>query len=283
MRRHGAPAEAVAPGCLPRPAAWREDPYADALDSGQGPLFLRRSDGWLLPLDVERWCAAPDAADQSVLARCRGAVLDIGCGPGRLAAALAARGRRALGIDVSPAAVARTERLGGLALCRSVFEPLPGEGRWDTALLIDGNIGIGGDPTALLGRLGSVTGPAARVIAECVPVDVDECCEVRLDNGSGALGEPFTWARLGARALHEHARVTGWHVTEEWSVAGRVFAELSRRPQTPSSGARGPGCCPDPGRAPGSGPGSAVFPVPGAWSPGPRRGEGCGPEPGSGG
>ena len=36
---------------------------------------------------------------------------------------------------------------------RDVFDPLPGEGRWETALLADGNIGIGGDPVALLRRL----------------------------------------------------------------------------------------------------------------------------------
>lgn len=50
-------------------------------------------------------------------------------------AALAAQGRRALGIDVSEAAVARTVWLGRRALRRSVFEALPGEGHWDTALL----------------------------------------------------------------------------------------------------------------------------------------------------
>lgn len=235
MRLRGTGKAVTARGALPRPAAWREDPYAEALDNGQGPLFLRRGDGWLLPLEVERWCAAPDVADLSVLARCRGSVLDIGCGPGRLVAALAAGGHRALGIDVSPAAVARTERLGGLALCRSVFERLPGEGRWDTALLMDGNIGIGGDPAALLKRLEGVTGPAARLLVECLGVDVDERCEVRLDNGRGGLGAPFAWARLGGRALHRHARATDWCPTDEWSVAGRVFVELSRRLQAPSS------------------------------------------------
>ena len=41
-------------------------------------------------------------------------------------------------------------RRGGAALRRDVFAPLPGEGRWYTALLADGNVGIGGDPVALL-------------------------------------------------------------------------------------------------------------------------------------
>ncbi|MCZ4103825.1 class I SAM-dependent methyltransferase, partial [Streptomyces sp. H39-C1] len=66
---------------VPAPAPWIDDPYAHAIRSGRGPLFLRRADGWLLPLDVERWCAAPDAADTALLFRCRrGPVLDIGCG-----------------------------------------------------------------------------------------------------------------------------------------------------------------------------------------------------------
>ncbi|MFB7591080.1 class I SAM-dependent methyltransferase [Streptomyces sp. NPDC056169] len=209
--------------------AWRADPYADALRTGRGPLFLRRDDGWLLPLEVERWCEAPDRADLSVLDRCPGTVLDIGCGPGRLVAALAAEGRRALGIDVSPDAVARTLRLGGTALCRSVFDPLPGEGRWDTALLIDGNIGIGGDPAALLRRLRRSVSLAGQVIAECAPADVDERCEVRVDDGRGGRGEPFPWARVGMRALGAHAAAAGWTVSERWDLLGRHFAALTRQ------------------------------------------------------
>ncbi|MEU7389946.1 class I SAM-dependent methyltransferase [Streptomyces tanashiensis] len=212
--------------------AWLADPYSDALRAGRGPLFLRRDDGWLLPLEVERWCEAPDLADRSVLDRCHGAVLDVGCGPGRLVAALAAEGRRALGIDVSPEAVGRAVRLGATALCRSVFDPLPGEGRWDTVLLIDGNVGIGGDPATLLRRLRQVVSRSGLVIAECVPVDVDERCEVRVDDGRGGRGAPFPWARVGVRALSEHAAAAGWTVSERWDLWGRHFVRLTR--QSPS-------------------------------------------------
>ncbi|MBW5480492.1 class I SAM-dependent methyltransferase [Streptomyces bambusae] len=211
---------------------WPADPYSCALRTGKGPLFLRRHDGWLLPLEVERWCEAPDRADRSVLGRCRGTVLDIGCGPGRLVAALAAEGRRALGIDISPEAVARTARLGAAVLRRSVFDPLPAEGRWDTALLIDGNIGIGGDPAALLHRLRQVVSCSGRVIAECAPVDVDERCEVRVDDGRGGRGAPFPWARVGTRALAAHACSSGWEVCEQWALEGRSF--LSLVPQSPA-------------------------------------------------
>lgn len=220
-----APAPAATQGLAPDPA-WRADPYALALRTGRGTLFLRRTDGWLLPLDVERWCAGTDAADRSVLSRSRGNVLDIGCGPGRLVAALAERGQCALGIDVAPAAVSQAVRRGGSALCRSVFEPLPGEGRWDTVLLMDGNIGIGGDPSALLERIAGLLAPGGRLLVEAAPVEVDERCEVRLDDGRGTLGTPFPWARAGRRALLQHAGAAGWRTARSWTVDGRHFAEL---------------------------------------------------------
>ncbi|MDT0482456.1 class I SAM-dependent methyltransferase [Streptomyces sp. DSM 41640] len=209
---------------------WSADPYAQALRTGQGPLFLRRSDGWLLLLELERWCAAADAADLEVLRRCEGAVLDVGCGPGRLVAALGARGRRVLGIDVSEAAVARTVALGGQALRRSVFESLPGEGRWGTALLIDGNVGIGGDPQALLDRMAQLLAPGGLLIAETVTdPDIDERVQVRVTDARGATGNPFPWARLGSPALLRHAARTDWAPVDQWTAGGRSFVSLRRR------------------------------------------------------
>ncbi|MER6138469.1 class I SAM-dependent methyltransferase [Streptomyces sparsogenes] len=212
---------------------WRaNEAYSDALRTGRGPLFLRRADGWLLPLEVERWCAAADTVDLEVLRRCEGPVLDVGCGPGRLVAALAAQRRRVLGIDVSEAAVAQTVRLGGSALCRSVFDPVPGEGRWGTALLMDGNIGIGGDPRALLQRLAQLLAPGGLLVAETAPVDVDERVSVQVvhvaDSGH-TTGSPFPWARLGTLALLRHAGRSGWRAVDQWTAGGRCFVALRSR------------------------------------------------------
>jgi SAM-dependent methyltransferase len=222
--------------------AWAAaDPYAAALRAGRGPLFLRRADGWLLPLEVERWCARADAVDRDVLDHCEGTVLDVGCGPGRLVAELAARGRAVLGVDVSEAAVDHTVRLGGRALRRSVFEPLPGEGRWGTVLLMDGNVGIGGDPRALLDRVAGLLRPGGLLIAETVPVDVDERAQVQVVDLTDAGGTDalFPWARLGTRALLRYAQ--GWERAGQWTTGGRCFAALrSRSSRSASSSAEPP-------------------------------------------
>ncbi|GAA0664087.1 class I SAM-dependent methyltransferase [Streptomyces thermocarboxydovorans] len=213
--------------------AWSSDTYAEALHTGRGPLFLRRPDGWLLPLEVERWCAEADAADLEVLRRCEGAVLDVGCGPGRLLTALAAQGRRALGIDVSEAAVARAVRRGGQALHRSVFDPLPGTGRWGTALLLDGNIGIGGDPSALLARLARLLAPGGLLLAETAPLpDADERVTVQVTGARGTPGSPFPWARLGTAALLRYAGEAGWRTEADWTSGGRSFVALRTGPAT---------------------------------------------------
>ena len=217
---------------VPRP--WSADPYSDAVRTGRGPLFLRRPDGWLLPLEVERWCGRADAVDREMLGLCEGAVLDVGCGPGRLVVELAALGRPALGIDVSEAAVARTVRLGGQALRRSVFQPVPGEGRWDTVLLIDGNIGIGGDPAALLRRVSRLLSAGGLLIAETVAgANVDECVSVRIvpvtAGADGSGGPAFPWARLGTPALLRYAARAGWLPERQWTAEGRSFVALRNR------------------------------------------------------
>ncbi|SEG14314.1 Methyltransferase domain-containing protein [Actinacidiphila yanglinensis] len=210
--------------------SWGGDPYGRALARGRGPLFLRRHDGWLLPLEVERWCAPPDEADSTLLARCRGPVLDIGCGPGRLVAGVARRGLPVLGLDVNPIAVERTRVAGGAVLRRSVFDRVPAEGRWGTGLLADGNIGIGGDPVALLRRVRRIVAPAGHLLAEAAAQEVDERLTVRVEDGRGRYGREFPWARLGPRALRAAARAAGWQIAEEWSVSGRRFAALLNSP-----------------------------------------------------
>ena len=104
-----------------------------------------RAGGATLEIDLGRWTRPADHVDEMVVSRCEPPVLDIGCGPGRMVAALQRSGRAALGIDISAVAVDVGRRAGGQLLRRDLALPLAAEGRWGTALLLDGNIGIGGD------------------------------------------------------------------------------------------------------------------------------------------
>lgn len=154
-----------------------------------------------VPLPVGAWTRPADPTDLLFLRHCAGATIDVGCGPGRLTAELAAAGHVALGIDVVPEAVRQTWQRGGSALHRDVFDPLPGEGRWDTVLLVDGNIGIGGDPTALLGRLRRVVARRGRIVVEVgAPGTPTGPIEAQLACDCSATAY-FPWALVGVEGL----------------------------------------------------------------------------------
>ncbi|MFC7339962.1 class I SAM-dependent methyltransferase [Saccharopolyspora griseoalba] len=192
-----------------------------------GTATLERADGRAHPLRGDRWSAEPDEADRCLLSACRGPVLDVGCGPGRLTAELAARGVPVLGIDTSPLAVRLTTARRAPALRRDVFGRLPAEGRWREVLLIDGNIGIGGDPEALLRRVRALLrcGGAAVVEVEAPGTGLWRGTGrvVRAGRGTG----PFRWAVVGAEAIDPLARIAGFARPRIAERSGRWFAWLN--------------------------------------------------------
>ena len=182
------------------------------------------------PLPTRAWLARADDGDQSLLGHCVGSTLDIGCGPGRMAEALAQRGHVALGIDVVPEAVRQTRDRGATALLRSVFDPVPGEGRWDTALLADGNIGIGGDPVALLQRVRELLAPGGRVVVDVAPWGTGVLTRhLRLETRHGRSGL-FPWTQVGADALPAGAAAAGLGHVAGHQHGDRVFAVVEARP-----------------------------------------------------
>jgi len=196
---------------------------------GTAKVVATGIDGRTVPSlsELERWRSPADEVDRLALSRCEGPVLDVGCGPGRIVTALAERGIPALGVDISPRAVSLTTSRGAAALRRPVQDRLPGEGRWGSVLLMDGNIGIGGDPADLLRRCAELVRPDGLVLVEVDPDDdLDETAPIVLRSSTGRRSTPLPWARVGTRALLRHARAARLHPTEDWRAGHRAFLTL---------------------------------------------------------
>jgi SAM-dependent methyltransferase len=208
--------------------------YGEALAGRAGERAgteLEHADGSITPLWADDWRRLRPG-DVSLIDRCSGPTLDVGSGPGRLTVALAERGVPALGIDVAPHAVRIARSAGSLTLLRDVFSRVPGTGRWTIVLLADGSVGIGGDPTALLGRVAELLAPHGRALVEVQPPGRElrrESVRLRHSRGCGhQAGDWFPWAQVGADHLSGIAAEAGLHTAETWSCGGRWFAMLGK-------------------------------------------------------
>jgi SAM-dependent methyltransferase len=170
--------------------------------------------------------APADATDLRLLDRCRGPVLDVGCGPGRHTVALAERGMTVLGVDVTDLVLDLARPRGATVLRRSVFDRIPGTGRWGTALVLDANLGIGGDVDALLDRLHELLGPDGIVLAEPAPGPVAGSARIEVD---GAVGPWFPWVGIDEATLLRAVRsAERFRLSDRWVDDGRTFVVLTR-------------------------------------------------------
>ncbi|WP_426997866.1 class I SAM-dependent methyltransferase [Pseudarthrobacter sp. N5] len=216
------------------------EPYARALRRGGGTLTLRRHSAGMgtdtsggsspgtVEFDVLGWCAEASMLERLLLQSLDGPVLDVGCGPGRMLSAAQSLGVAALGIDPSAQAVRCARNRGVRALEQSVFSEVPQSGHWQSVLLLDGNIGIGGNISRLLRRCRQLIAPSGTLLVEVeADDDVDASFRAVLEDGDGNLSEPFFWARAGKSALEARAQSTGWTVASTQRTQGRVFCRLT--------------------------------------------------------
>ncbi|OMB96208.1 SAM-dependent methyltransferase [Mycobacterium colombiense] len=206
--------------------------------------WIRHEDGELRPLPAHRWLGVrcpgdgsgppfdqtfDDVFDEAVTQMCTGPTIELGCGPGRLVARLIQRGIPALGIDRSATAIQLAGRGGAPALLGDVFEPLPGTGLWQTVLLVDGNVGLGGDPRRILGRAFELLARGGRCVAEFEAEAIGICSRwVRLE-AAGEVGPWFRWASVGVDSAAALAAQVGLTLTSVSLVGGRVIADLTAR------------------------------------------------------
>lgn len=205
------------------------DPWAAVLLGAATPLELVPEDPATdsEPLDVRRWTADADATDLAALDGLTGPLLDVGCGPGRMVRAALDAGLQAYGVDADPAAVRACRARGLPVLRRSVFEPLPLEGAWSALLLLDGNVGIGGDVGAMLARCRRLLRPGGWVVAEAHPDPTRDIAALwRVRGADGGESDPFPWSQAGLPALLRAA--AGFAVERTEQRNGRWFVRLRR-------------------------------------------------------
>jgi SAM-dependent methyltransferase len=177
-------------------------------------------------LPVQTWCREADAVDLALLDLCHGHTVDLGCGPGRLTAALHRRGVEVLGLELLPEVPVLARRAGAPLLLGDVFAPVPRTGAWRTVLLADGNVGIGGDAVRMLRRVRALLAGDGRLLCELHPeAEAGPAGPVRLE-GLGVASSWFPWALLGGAALPAAAGSAGLAVEDTWEHSGRAFAAL---------------------------------------------------------
>ncbi|MEO6467777.1 MAG: class I SAM-dependent methyltransferase [Acidimicrobiia bacterium] len=190
--------------------------------------ILRTDTGSVLVAPAARWFDDAQPAELRALSRVLGPALDVGCGPGRHVAALTERGVPTLGIDITTQALTHARARSVPVLERCVFESLPGTGRWRTVLLLDGNLGMGGDPVRLLSRVRELLAPDGMAIVEVEPPGADLApCRVRFEIGDVA-GPWFDWMAIDAPGLDEVCASADLEVHECWYDDGRWFAWVGR-------------------------------------------------------
>jgi hypothetical protein len=109
---------------------------------------------------------------------------------------------------------------------RSVFDRVPGAGRWATALLLDGNAGIGGDPEALLRRVASLLRPAGTILVEVEePGVAGGQLQARIETPA-RFSSWFPWARVGVDDPERLGAACRLTVCDVWQRRGRWFGML---------------------------------------------------------
>ena len=199
--------------------------------------WIRHEDGEVRALPAHRWLGArnrdasgdtvDDAFDDAVTRMCAGPTIELGCGPGRLVARLIRRGIPALGIDRSTTAIRLAGRGGAPALLGDVFDPLPGTGRWQTVLLVDGNVGLGGDPRRILARAAELLARGGRCVVEFDTEVIGVRPRwVRLESARD-VGPWFRWASVGVDSADTLAAQVGLTLTGVRRIGGRVIAIMA--------------------------------------------------------
>jgi SAM-dependent methyltransferase len=217
----------------------------EIVESDDGFIDAYGPDSYFAP--VRRW----PSAERQGLRFVRGRVLDVGCGPGRVALELQARGREVTAIDISPGAVEVARRRGVRDARVLPFDEVGARlGGFDTVVMYGNNFGLfGGEAKArrLLRRLHPL---AQRIVASSInPYRTDDAAhlayharnrsrgrmagQLRLRVRYRELASPwFDYLLVSPGELQTLIGGTGWHVHRIIEGEPAYVAVLDRSPQS---------------------------------------------------
>lgn len=157
------------------------------------------------------------SGERHVVGKAEGAILDLGAGAGRHSLYLQGLGHEVSAVDSSPGAVAVCRSRGIRDVRLADLRRLAGRRRWDTLLMMCGNLGLAGDrePTRrLLTRLAAMTTPGGLLIGDSVdPLSDDP--QVRLRLHYGPLTSPW-WQQINIPPSEIEGLLddTGWRLED---------------------------------------------------------------------
>jgi SAM-dependent methyltransferase len=196
----------------------------------RSPVWLRVASGHRLVHELGAYFAPLSAQERALLGLAEEPVLDVGCGPARHARLLEAGGLTAIGLDRSLLALGLARSLG---LRRWVHAdvrsgPLPPA---RTALLLDGNLGLAGTPTAamrLLRRLARACGPGGRLLVSGrAPRRGGLRPLVVRDEYRDRVGPWGRWLQASLPAVLGLAHPAGWRLLDAATAGADYWAALS--------------------------------------------------------
>jgi SAM-dependent methyltransferase len=199
----------------------------------QAPAWLRVAPGRRLTHDLAAYFAPVTAHERALLDLVEGPVLDVGCGPGRHARLLQARGLTAIGLDRSLLALGLARSLGlrHWLHADARFGPLPPV---RTALLLDGNLGLAGTPAGavqLLQRLATSCGPGGQLlVGGRAPRHRWLRPLVVRDEYRNLVGPWGRWLQASLPAVLDLATPAGWRLQHAVTAGARYWAILRLDP-----------------------------------------------------
>jgi SAM-dependent methyltransferase len=194
---------------------------------GVTELTYQMEDGGSYHEDAAEYFGGPRSwfpPDVLAVELARGRVLDIGCGAGRHALALARSGHQVVGLEPSTDAVAVARRRGLDAQLGSLSDPPRNLGRFDTFLLLGANLALLTTyprPDLALARLAGLAYPGAQILGSDIRLPTGTHATSRLRVRASSGSEQTAWSRweggqpyLPPERLGDILRGSAWTLAE---------------------------------------------------------------------